>query len=362
MAKNPRWAWWEKALTARDKGTLERLLGTPELPLHGDEYQIGYFRMLDKEKKRWVPVGIYKLGSVDVAMVDNEESDRDLVELFHWCCKHPVTFAAYNAAIKGGGWADEPAISPQDDNTKNMSEFERLNLEYQGEKEMCEEFLKTPITTQEQADKVAIWKNRLTKIKGKAETFHKVEKQPHLDAGRAVDDKWRDLKEEPDKLNKRLLAHIKPFLDKKQREADEKALKAREEAKRIAREKADADRRAQAEQDRIATQAASEAERELASRQAHERAEQEKADLDAQEAAVKEEAKGEKVSAGRTGAKVSSRKRRYGKVNDYKAAAVALVELKNSELIELIDKIANRAATDEMPFDGMTIETETVYV
>ena len=236
MVKNPRWEWWKKALDAGKN--LPKILGTPELPNHADEYHIGYFRMQDKSNgSQWVAVGIYPVNDVDVGMVNDKETSRDLVELFQWCCRYPVTYAAYSAAIKGGGWSDEPELYKVGDNSQNMSEFERLTQEYLGEKEMCEEFLKTPITTQEQADKVAIWKNRLTKIKGKAEGLHKVEKQPHLDAGREVDDKWRDLKEEPDRINKRLLAHLKPYLDKKQREADEKARKAREEQARIAREK-----------------------------------------------------------------------------------------------------------------------------
>lgn len=360
MAKNPRWAWWEKALAAGDK--LMKIMGTPELPRHDGEHHIGYYRVLDKEAKRWVPVGIYPVQGVDIAMYDNKATDRDLGDLFAWCCKYPVSFAAYKAAIEGGGWADEPPIFEIDDNTKNMTDFERLNLEYLGEKEMCEEFLKTPVTTQAQADKVAIWKNRLVKIKGKAGDFHKIEKQPHLDAGRAVDDKWRTLKEEPDIIAKKLLAHIKPFLDKKQAAADEAARKAREEAARIAREKAEAEAKAQAEQDRIASQDISDAEKELALRQAHDEAEAQREELEKQEAIAAEAAQSEKVSAGRTGARVSGRKKRVGVVEDYEKAALALVRMPHNDMLALIDTLANRAATNQMPFDGMTIKEVTEYV
>jgi cell division protein FtsB len=44
-----------------------------------------------------------------------------------------------------------------------------LRIEYLGEKEQAAEFMKQPVKTQAQADKVAIWAKRLTAIKAKAE-------------------------------------------------------------------------------------------------------------------------------------------------------------------------------------------------
>lgn len=328
------WDWYQRALANPSA------IGSSTLPVSEDSPKAGYYRVRRKDGP-WEPVAIfYPEDSTTLVAYRNGNEVRDVNALWVWCCRHPVEFDAYEAAIRGDGWADEPKEAATiGHNSEDADPFDALNIEYLGEKEQAEEFMKQPVTTQAQADKVAIWAKRLTAIKSRAEGLHKVEKQPHLDAGRAVDEKWRDLKNEPDELAKRLKAHIKPFLTAQIRAEEERQRKAREEAERIQREAVEAARRAQSERDDSG-------------------AEQEARRLAAQAEAAAQEAEARKVNAGRTGARVSMRTEKVGVVTDYAKAAAALVAMRHKDIIEIIDTLAKRAAKAGMPFDGMEIKEE----
>lgn len=363
------WAWWRAALADPSK------IGSPALPIHEGEYQIGYYRTRGKDKQ-WQPVGIYPVQGVVVAFRNAEPVSADRMgELFQFCCRYPVSYEAYTAAVNGEGWADEPPLVPVGDNSAeaDADEFTKLNREYLAEKEQAEAFLKKPVTTQDQADMVAVWKKRFTTIRSKAEGLHKVEKQPHLDAGRAVDEKWRGLKEEPDSIAKRLGEHIKAFLQKKQDEELARQRAARAEAERVQREADEKARAARAEQERIQREADEAAahldvsnteDAERIQREADEakaKAEQEAVEAQRLADEAERDAEARKVQAGRTGAKSGLRTVKVGKVEDYGKAAAALVAMKHPDIIALIDTLANRAAKAGMAFDGMTvIETQKV--
>ena len=348
---NDIWSWWRKAKADPSK------IGTAQLPTHPDSYECGYYRTRSREDGSWEhPVGIYPVGDTIIGVRDGKPVD-DLVNLFSWCCRYPVSYDAYQAALKGGGWSDEPPRSSNAPDDADLSEFERLEREYLAEKEMIDAFLKKPIASQDDADKVAIWKKRITTIRSKAELFHKTEKQPHLDAGRAVDDKWRPLKDEPNEYAKALGDHLKPWLTKLADEEAARQRKAREEAARIQREADEAAAAAQAEQDKADEEAAQgnvdpDAEKRREEAEARAREAQRLADE------AEREAKAKKVTAGRTGARSGLVPHKVGKVNDYEKAALALVKIRHKDMIELIDTLANRAAKAGMPFDGMTIEEE----
>ncbi|TPM89880.1 hypothetical protein FJ977_35210 [Mesorhizobium sp. B2-1-3A] len=328
-----RWSWWQNAL----RGNFG--------PIHSEPQQ-GYYRVRGKDGQ-WEPVAIWlDDGGAWLAYRSGREV-RDVEHLWTFACRFPIEHAIYEKAMAGGGFDDEPP-APIGDNSGDIDPFEALRIEYLGEKEQAEEFMKQPVKTQAQADKVAIWSKRLTAIKTKAEGLHKVEKQPHLDAGRAVDDKWRELKSDPDDLAKQLKAHIKPFLQEQIRAEEERQRKAREEAAKLREAAEEKARRAAAETGNTeAEDAATASEAATLAR----RAEQ-----------LEQEAEARKVNAGRTGARVSMRTVKVGVVTDYSKAAAALVAMKHKTLIETIDTLAQRAATAGLPFDGMEIREEEKVV
>lgn len=323
------WRWWQEALAGR--------VGA----IHHEPEQ-GYYRIRPKGGQ-WLPVAIWNEDGQWLAYRDGKEADA--WQIWTWCCRNPISHADYEKAMAGGGFDDEPPLTPGiGHNAGEADPFDTLRIEYLGEKEQAEEFMKAPVKTQAQADKVAIWSKRLADIAKRADAQRVTEKEPHLKASRAVDDKWRELKEDPDTLSKRLKAHVKPYLQEQIRAEEERQRKAREEADRARAAAEDAARKAR-ESEEVDAGATRESER-----------------LAAQARAAEAEAEARKVNAGRTGARVSMRTVKVGVVTDYAKAAAALVALNHKDFLEQIDIFAQRAARAGMAFDGMKIETEETVV
>lgn len=293
--------------------------------MHEGQPEQGYYRTRFKGGQ-WEPVAIWFENDQWNAM--RGERMVDAADAWNFCRTHPVSYEAYQKAIDGAGWDDEPP-APAIGHNLPADPFEALMLEYQAEKEQAEAFMKTPITTQDQADKAAIWSKRLATIAKKATDLHKVEKQPSLDEGRRVDDKWRGLKEEPAEVSKKLKRHMDAYLQEQARIERERQEAARREEERLRREAAEAARKA-AEADQQ-----SEAERQAAIDRAHQ--------LEQEAAAKAKEAEAKNASAGRTGARVALRTFVSAKVNDYQAAATALVLMKHPDILAIIDQLAHRA-------------------
>lgn len=324
--ENALWAWWQEALAGR--------IG----PMSEGQPEQGYYRTRFKGGQ-WEPVAIWFDGEQWFAM----RGDRmvDAAEIWNFCRTHPVTYEAYQNAIEGAGWDDEPP-APAIGHNLPADPFEALALEYQAEKEQAETFMKTPIKTQAAADRAAILSKRVSSIAKKATDLHKVEKQPHLDAGRQVDAKWRDLKEEPDLLSKRLKRHMDAFLLEQARIEAERQRVAQVEADRKRREAEEAARRAaEAAGPTPEQQAAAKAE---ADRLAREAAEAERA------------TQARNAAAGRTGARVSLRTFVSAEITDFDALLLALKD--RPEIREVATSLANRAAKAGVELAGMKIKEE----
>ncbi|MCM2294778.1 hypothetical protein NAC44_20845 [Allorhizobium sp. BGMRC 0089] len=320
------WSWWQNALAGN--------IG----PIHDGCPEQGYYRTRFKDKP-WEPVAIWLEDGKWYAMRGDRQVDA--ADIWTWCCRNPISYEAYTKAIEGGGWDDEPE-APAIGHNLPSDPFEALQVEFASEKEQAEAFLKKPITTKSDADRAAIWSKRLSTIAKKATDLHKVEKQPHLDAGREVDNKWRDLKEAPDALSKKLKRHLDAYLQEEARKERERQAAARAEAERIQRE-ADAARvaaeQASARNDNLAAEAAAEAER-----------------LAQQAAAAERDALARNASAGRTGAKVSLRTFIFAEITDYDALLMVLKD--RAEIREVVESLANRAARSGVELAGMSIKSE----
>ncbi|TAX45971.1 hypothetical protein ELI02_30140 (plasmid) [Rhizobium leguminosarum] len=332
MAEVNIWAWWQNALA----GTIG--------PIHDGDPQQGYYRTRFKDKP-WEPVAIWFEDGKWHAMRGDRQVDAS--DIWTWCCRNPITYEAYTRAIEGAGWDDEPE-APAIGHNLPSDPFEALQVEFAAEREQAEAFMKKPITTQAEADRAAIWSKRLSTIAKKATDLHKVEKQPHLDAGRNVDNKWRELKEEPDAISKKLKRHMDAFLQEEARKERERQAAARAEANRIQRE-ADAARVA-------AEKAAAKNDNDAASIAAQNNAIAEAERLAQQAAAAERDAQARNASAGRTGAKVSLRTFVFAEVTDFDALLMALKD--RPEIKEVVDTLANRAARSGVELAGMAIRSE----
>jgi hypothetical protein len=329
MSDENSWEFWNAALSNPSE------VGK-SLSVHDGDPHTGFWRVRTGKQGPFVPVAIWRQNGEWIALRNGETTDAEA--LWTWCCRNPITEEAYYKALDGGGWDDEPAAKtaakPRGIGDNLPSDpCEALTLEFDGEKELAGEFLKTPITEQAQADRAAVLAKRIAAIAKKATDLHKVEKQPSLDECRRIDDKWRPLKEEPDALSKKLKRHMDDYLREQQRIEQERQRAAAADAERLRSEADEAAR---------------------AARQSENEYEQAKADRLAREAAEAErEAQAKNAAAGRTGAKVSLRTFVSAKVTDYHAAAKALVDMQHKEFLEFIDQLANRAIRADKTLDGV---------
>lgn len=154
-----------------------------------------------------------------------------------------VEEADYRKAFETGEWPwKEPAVPggnapPAEDSVEAHEEA------LQKVEEEIAEFTKEPITTQTRADAVQNLRDKATKLKTAIIARHKIEKQPHLDAGREVDGTWFPLRDRAEDASKKANRSLTAYLTKVQ---DELNRKAREEEKRL-RDEAEAEAKAKGE-------------------------------------------------------------------------------------------------------------------
>ena len=179
----------------------------------------------------------------------------------------------------------------------------------------------------------------------------RAEKDPIVVAGREVDEKfrWRD---EAKALSVKLKRAQDAFLIEQDRLEKERQRKAREEAERIQREADEARIAAEKAMAKKVADGISDAQA-----IAEQNKRQEEADRLAAAAAAKaREAEAQKVSAGRTGARVSLRTFVDATITDYPALVEALRD--RQEMKELVQSLANRAAKAGVELPGMKIRSE----
>ena len=324
-AVHPDYAYWSNAL----KGTLGSVSdGHP---------QCGFYRRRPAKDVPFVPVAIWRGEDGMVALVNGKSADAS--DIWTWVCDKPITEAEYHKVMGGEGWSDEPRAATVPSNMPS-DPFEALKIEFDAEMEVAAELLAKPVSEQAHADQIAVLTKRLSGIKSRATSLHKDEKQPSLDEGRRVDTKWRDLKEEPDTLGKKLKRHLDAYLIEQQRIEDDRRRKAQEEAAAARRIAEEAARAANADQENVDREKARYA-----------------ADVALQAARDAErEAEARKPQAGRTGAKVSLRTFTFASITDFDTLLIALKD--RPEIRECVETLANRAAKSGVELPGMSIQQE----
>lgn len=325
------YAYWRAALAGEKQ------------PIHENEPHVGFWAKRQKGGPR-LPVAIWRGEAGElVALVGFDGSAKlgDAGDLWTWIVRDPVSEADYRTAFSAGAWPSDPPAAPAASTSDgaprpNASDdpAESLRDELAGEMDLANEFLDKPIATDTDADRAAIWAKRLGDLAKRADSERETEKAPHLEAGRAVDAKWKPIVDGAKDLSTRLKKHVEPFLIEKRRIEDEKRRKAEEEARRL-REAAERAAREASEKDEAAQREAAEA---LRRAQDAERATEAKAG----------------TSAGRTGAKVALRTERRARIVDYDACLVALKD--HPDMRALVEQLANRAVRAGVALAGVEVE------
>lgn len=309
-------------------------------PVHDGDPQMGFYRQTIRKYDIDRPVAIYNDsgGSRIVALAgfENAKKQVDASEIWTSVCQNPIPYEAYQKAFAEGRFEDTIESAGIGHNQSDDPR-EALALELEGEKEIALVILGSDIDSDEKADKAAAWSKKLSNIASKAENQRKVEKQPHLDAGAAVDAQWNPIRDDAKDLATRLKRHLDGWLRKKAAEEAERQRKAQEEADRKRREAEEAARKAQeSEQDEAAK---AEAER-----------------LAKEAEAAQRETEERNAQAGRTGAKVALRTFISAEITDFDALLTALKD--REEVRELVQSLANRAAKGGVTLPGMQIKEE----
>lgn len=325
--------------------------------IHDAEPNSGFYRVKRKSGELH-PVAIWREAGSVFAQLNGEAVEPSSV--WPWAAKKPVTYEAYQDFMNGKGWPDDAPALPADkpatittadgpaenpravpaDNSGDAQDAEAMRLELLGEKELADQFLAKPITSQEAADQVAVWSKRISDLKNRADKAFQAEKAPHLEAGRLVDEKWR-WRQDAEALVRKLKSHVTPWLEKLRAEEQERARKAAEEA-----------RRQQEEAARLA--AAAQAGDETAAAQAEE--------VQARAIETAKAAEVQRTGAGRTGAKVSLRTVNDVVITDLPALAAFYAGMNDApaDLKEVLLKLARRNISSGVTPPGVTVTTKQV--
>jgi hypothetical protein len=319
-----RWTWWRNALAGK--------VG----PIHDGDPQQGYYRVRPKDGQ-WEPVAIFYPEGSDQIVAYRAGKEVDADRIWTWACRNPISYEAYDKAINGGGFDDEPPRAPGiGDNSGEADPFDALRIEFEGEAEQAREFLKSEVKTQSDADRAGIWSKRLSDISKRADGQREVEKAPHLAASRAVDDRWRPLVNDPKDLATKLKRHVETFMIAQKRAEEARARAAAEEAARLRRE---------AEEAAAAQRLAPEPD---------EQAEAERAELIRRAQEAEKAAEVRNATAGRTGARVALRTDKRARIVDFDACLAALKD--RPEIVDAVQSLANRAVKSGFSLPGVEVE------
>lgn len=307
--------WWRRALAEPLK------IGTAALPVHSVPSGNGFFRVR-KKGAPWEPVAIWQAGGEWQAMRNGDPVHPDQIEtLWSYACRNPITEDAYDQAMRGEGWDDEPASKPDVDSD---DPFRELTLLYNTDREYAKTLLAKPVALQSEADKIAIVAKRISELANSADRQFEIEKEPIRKQAKAIDDKWRDLREGAKALTAALKRHSDAWLAYLKRRELERQQKAREEADK-ARKEADEKLRAAEQANDPTGDAVLAAGAAMAKLKEAER-----------------EAEPQKVQAGRTGARLSLKTFYSARIVDQDKLYAAVRD--NPGVVAALQQVADAAA------------------
>lgn len=178
-----RWAFWQKALKG-DFGPMSE--GQPEQ---------GYYRTRFKGGK-WEPVAIWWDEDTNGWLAYRSGKEVDAAEVWNFCRTHPITRADYDNALEGKPFKDEDAvvadqIAQAGDNSAKADETEELRDQIAAALKGMDAY--KSITDDATAARALSLRNRLNELSNQADKVRVKQKEPHLEAGKAVDAKWQPL-------------------------------------------------------------------------------------------------------------------------------------------------------------------------
>lgn len=156
------------------------LLQGKDWPIHENEPLSGFWRSKD------APVAIWRESGEVMCLIAGEAAD--VARAWPWCARRPVTQNDYWNAVETGKWPDsitEPVRSNADPVTQISEAIDDLIAAAEQETGGAD-----LIGDRAARDRLANYCTRLVELSREADSHRKLEKEPHLTAGREVDAKW----------------------------------------------------------------------------------------------------------------------------------------------------------------------------
>lgn len=234
------------------------------IPIHDGEPQAGFYRNGAAAVAYWFG----KDGKIRCRVDNKDVPEQDAMERWPFASKKPVSHEAYKAKLESGDWPSESDVVTADieiaRTDPNAGTFEGLQKRIKRLAIEADRLIAHGAAIfQEDADRASDIADRLGKLWTQSDNLRKVEKQPHLDAERAVDDKWRPVLTNATIYKRLKEVVVEPLLKAKKREkeqaeqaARDAAERARLEAEEAVRKAAEAAKQANAPNELIEQQAA----------------------------------------------------------------------------------------------------------
>jgi hypothetical protein len=209
------------------------------------EPQAGFWRRRLERGGGYVPVALWKQGDEWRAIVNGRSADAE--DVWTYCCNYPVTEDTYRAAANGEPWHDEDtgvtasaSTAEQGHNQPPQEESEILKGQIEAASANIGDYVE--INDDDTASKAQSLRSRLNELSNTADKKRETEKRPHFEAAKAVDLKWQPLvklaKEGADAIRKAMsdyetrkakaAAEERRKIEDAQRKAAEAAAKAAE--------------------------------------------------------------------------------------------------------------------------------------
>lgn len=173
------WAAWRDALAAR------KPVDVPK-----GEIAFGYYRARDGECIAFLPDAEgrpYMWRTSDKPVPTHSDA---IAEQFSWVCRNPVSHEDATFYGVNGRWPEQLAPAPAAD---GETESERIAAELKARRAEAWAWFKPlgKIATQADCDRMANYADAFAKLEKRADEARKAEKEPHLEASRAVDATWK---------------------------------------------------------------------------------------------------------------------------------------------------------------------------
>lgn len=194
------WKYYQHAMKGQD------------FPIHPHHAPIGFFRKWNRHKDKSWPVAIWEdqgkkyaqIGDWKVIDLSTPEAEQDFIhDTFQWCSRNAIDYKLYEHWKKHRDWPAETgagavieaskAVRGIGDNSGADPAVEHETFVDQVRAALAGVKALSNVTSDEQAAEASSLRNRLTELAGEGAKKHEVEKKPHLDAGREVDQRWNPI-------------------------------------------------------------------------------------------------------------------------------------------------------------------------